>query len=290
MVVLDIPEWHPLRDRGKDQLPPIPAEWEQEFRSLLNNAVRRAEVEQAQGEVQQAAAIVNEAQATAEFWQERALFFATNPDIAMRVAHMRESLGDAEAQRYVAGLMQEDVQNLQSKLAEASNDTAQQQTIQRAQQFVNLARNALSQRYPDRPMNELNNLIAQYGTMVEVGQYAEPHADTLFELADKMLGKPMSKTEGAAAQPESAPATVDIEELRAQITAEVIEQMQAQQAEGQNRATNPMGNVPRTISTRQGGVAPPQAPQQQGGEQGSVDVPNIRRNLRKNIRLGGRSG
>jgi hypothetical protein len=267
MVEVEIPEGHWLRkDRGFEKFPPVPAEFVDSLKGVLADPVRRSEVREATERAQQYADQLQEAATVAEYWQERAAFFATNPEIALRVEQIKESMGEEEARRYIGGLMQEDSEVLAQKVYE-TRQAAQQETVNRdAAVFVTYARKDLGNLYPNSTPQQIDNIIEMYGRAVHAGQVPRVHRDTMREFAGSILGTPSS-----APQKEKAPETFTKEQMEEAVR-------KAREEAASRASSNPLGSI------SPGSVSAPNANPNAVPENQQPSVPNIRehrRNLRR---------
>ena len=114
---IQIPDGHPLRDRGRQYLDELTPE---ESRSLFNNPVKQRDVEQSRREAQELRMENARLKAEAAARKEIATQAFSSPEVVARYAEIREAWGEVEAQRYLRGVEAEYEATITARSAEAS--------------------------------------------------------------------------------------------------------------------------------------------------------------------------
>jgi hypothetical protein len=129
---IEIPEGHPLRDRGRryeDELTP------DEKRGLLNSFARKSELSTAQQRIQQLEADLARARAAQDGWKEQTVNVLKDPSIAAKYAEL--AAWDQEvADQWLGGLQSKYETNVNTKLQEVDQTLLQQQIQQAGQRFL----------------------------------------------------------------------------------------------------------------------------------------------------------
>lgn len=240
--MLEVPDGHFYRDRGHTQIP-VPPGLENEYRAFLNEPTRRAEVAEAAQARDNAAAEATRWQTIAEFYIERSMTLARDPQVAATVAQITESMGAEAAERYVDGLFAADEAELKDRLSKAQEASQTAQLERESNAIIAGANRVLQGRFPEMGQSQRNQLIAGFASRMEAGM-ANPTRTDLERYIDEVVGP----KQPSAPQP-------SMEELKEQIRAELqAEAEAAQQAHLATRSVNPMGGVPSAVPVAPGRV------------------------------------
>lgn len=262
MVVIDLPENHYLRERGRTQLPPVPKEWENEFRALVNDPVRRAEVRQATAERDQAARSSRKWEKATEILTNRLEQVLRDPQVSYTIHQIREQLGDDAAERHIQAVLSEDESAVLEAFSAIDRDFGDRASIAEANRFEAGATRALRGEFPLLSAGDIRYLIGTHAQAVVNGQ-AQLHWSDLKRYAQHYYAQLPAVQESqrrAAAQAEA--------QQQAQQQAE-----QERQAEASRRAAaNPMGRFHPSAAVAGMGADPTPNP-------GEVNVRDQRKNL-----------
>lgn len=254
-VMIELPQDHPLRDRGLAAIP-VPSQHEQELRSLLNNPVRVAEVQAAQSRAAQAEAALAHAHARYDALAERFQQTLANPQLLA-------SIHDAGTYDplYAEALVNYQLQQAGAAAGQAGEQAAAEVGFrqQAAGAIVSGLENLLATRY-----------TAWGGDIPEAaalafGQHWRNH--------ERAAGRPLipSTTDLAAffdhyyvrdpryaaehQQRTAAQQPVDREALAAEIRAQVLAELNAERERAEAAsAANPMGRMPAVAAVRTPGA------------------------------------
>lgn len=251
-VVLEIPEGHPLRDRGKDSLPPIPAEWENDFRRLLNEPVRRAEVDEAVSARLDAENQREQAWAVAEHYAARTQAILSDPQTLVTILEAAETLGENGFKTFVDGLVHQDENALNEKLTKLQTSSQERALTQEADRFVKLARADLATTYPSLTPQESDKLIAGYASLLEAGYYDSAHASTFRTYVKGVV----SNDPRLAAKAQEKP--MDRDTLKKELLEEIRREEKARaEAHRQKRSEIPLSGATTPLGTRATGSGSP---------------------------------
>lgn len=238
---LDVQEGNPLRDRGKTRIP-CPPGLENEFRSILNDPVRRARVEQAERaltEVQEEALTWKTA---TEFYVARALQLVKDPTISETYARYVAEFGEQHAELWLSGLMDQDEKGLETKLSEAKQAQIEKQGKTEAAAFRLGATRHLMGAYPGITEPQVKQLIGQFAALASAGYVSDdvPIAHSFKQFAQRQLG--------SAPQPAAPAPVVDPAAERAALKAELLAELRAEEqnrmrAVASGRAPHPLAAI-----------------------------------------------
>lgn len=250
-VRIALEEGHPLRERGLVELPfDVPKEHEETARWLASQPVKKREISEAHEQARTAHRQALEAQAEAAFWRENAGSILT-PEFYAKYADIKQTYGEADAERYKAAIMAEAQGKLSEKRAEVTREMAARETVQTAQQFRALAYQDATARYPGWTPGEVDQALQAYGAWIHATKATAPSAQDWYRIADVLYsGSPA----GQARRAEEARRIEASAASRATTEAQERERQALEQA-AQGRARNPLGAVPNV----QTGLAVPGA-------------------------------
>lgn len=228
--VKEVPEGHFYRDRGKTHLA-VPPGWENEMNAFLNDPVKRADVSLAQQAALDARHEAARWQATAEYYVERAMALAQNPDVALKVARIREDYGEQEAEYFLTGLFDEDQQALSQKLGEIQRQVVTSEQERQADAVIAGMQKTIQQIAPNTNPDVQRQLMQGFALMLSENKAKPTAGDFKAYLKQFGIGSP-------------PPAPVDRDAIKAEIMAEIRhEAEQAQRTHSQKLRTTPFAGV-----------------------------------------------
>lgn len=179
VVRIEVPVDNPLRDQGLEFIDARP-EQERAIRALLNNPVRRREVEEAQRSASELQAKAALAEAAADAWKERALAAFKDPNLALRYRELSNTpgYGPEAADRYMRGELQDMEQAVRSKQGEAEGRIAQERVTREVMAFEQQARESATRGYAPEITrlpgfsNAMQSALRQYGTALRMQEEA----------------------------------------------------------------------------------------------------------------------
>lgn len=236
-IMLD--EDDPLRERGKEYLD-VPAEEEQEIRSLLNRKTRHREVEQAKREARELRARLKALQSS---------------DVPRWTEENQETYDDLErhydkaaAEAYKRGVMEEAEQAIENRTKEALEE---EDTLENAATFLRDIQTHAPTRYAfwqaDGTLSRrLAGALADYGKLVDLG-LRKPSADHFFRYLDEDYGRdPQVQQAIAARRTEQREEQFKerLETEREALKREILEELGIQAQDRRDRTLrNPMGRL-----------------------------------------------
>lgn len=251
-VRIELPEDHPLRERGKDSILAPEAEAD-EYKGLAGSYARRREVEQAteyakqvenralqlEREVMQAKANYD---ALSEAW-EQAL---QSPALLQQIQEVREYQGEEAAARMIRGIKAELSEKGNARLQEIQQQFVQQQVEHTATEFLGTALRAGQQRYPQWSEQEFRQALAVYGSHADATRVQKLDLNEFFDFADVIyVRKPevQQALRSAMEQRQQQEAAARQAEIEAARNAAIEEAKAAEAARladaAKRRATNP---------------------------------------------------
>lgn len=177
-VRIEVPEGHPLRTRGTHRV--VPKEDEEYFRWGMNNHVRESTAREAEQRAQELQRQLQESreqglrhQAELNALKEQTAELYGDPKILERAKEIRETWGDEDAERYLAGALA-GYQDRSAKAYEELTVAERTRVVQaEANQFTTQATELYRQRYPGWSPDRYRKAIVAYGAMLEAnGQNA----------------------------------------------------------------------------------------------------------------------
>lgn len=237
MVVIEVPEGHYLQERGRKHLPPVPKEFENDFRALLNDSTRRSEV-------QAAMAARDQSQLQATQWEKAALMMGErleqvlrDPRLAISVAQIREQYGDEVADRHIEAILSEDEQRVSEALQAVQKEWSDRSVQAQAEEFRRQGQARLASKFPLMTAGDIDFLIQAHARAASEGrvpftlEQLEAGAQRYYQ------NHPAVRAQTRAQELESAEAARKAEEQR-----KASEAAAAAAAEELRRA-NPMGRM-----------------------------------------------
>lgn len=257
-VRIELPEDHPLRERGRDHVL-APAEMEEDYRGLVNSPVRRREVEAAQQQVGQLEQSLIQLQASlraqAEFQQ--ALF--SDRRVMDTYWAIESDHGQEAAASWLQGVLAENGRSVEQYVTQAQQQRAAEQHEQAAQGFLADVHSQIPTLYPLWGQAERSRALLAYASYArESGeplsiqnfrQFADARYVQHPEVQAMLRARLAEQQQQAAAEVQRQQA----EAARAQL-----------QAHAARQAEVPMAGVPAIAATGQPApVATPNAPSAQ---------------------------
>lgn len=241
-VKLDLPEGHPLRDRGHTHSI-VPAAQEEYHRWAINNAVRNNQLQEAQRHRREAEDALIRMNAELAARQEFALEALKNPALSQHIAEIRAEWGDEAAERYVAGLMAEQQGNIQQRVQAELQRVNAAAVNRQATEFVDGAIRASLQRYNHWTEGEIRRAVAAYGSTLAAEGRDNATLDDFLDFADVLyVRNPVVRDELSRYKTETQRAT---EERQRQEAAEA-ERRRLQDA-ATRAAEVPFAGIPATL-------------------------------------------
>lgn len=246
---IPIPEDHPLRARGREYLDQLTPD---ELKGLLNNPIRRAQVE--------------EAIARAHEWKEHAerleaerevLRTPTDPDVLRIAEEIGEMHGEEAKAFFLAGREIKQGQQVDEKLAERRRAEAEAENEAVANRFIDDATHLHRSRYPQWSNTEFAQVLGAYGALVQERGQTSLSMDELRQMADiQYLQRPDVREDlKARRQAEANRMREEIAKTeRERLAAEEREKLEAA---AERRRGYPLGRLPSTaIAAQAVGVTP----------------------------------
>ena len=267
LVMIEVPEGHPLRDRGVSELPAT-AETEREVRRLLNDPVRRAEVDALKSETYQLRQQAEEYLQVAELGFQKAEDFLVNFELLEQIYDTGQRFGEEAARRLARAALFDTAGDVEKVRAEAKAKVDALRARDTSNDFVRSADNYMRANYPLLSHQERITMINQYVANVERGSIDRLHADTFkayvqpaYDLHPRVLEK--RAADAKAAQEKAA--------------ADAAAQAEAARVAALQKQANPIGRMPTS------GIATGAEPKEFSGS-----VRDFRRDLAngKAIKLG----
>ena len=252
-VRIDLPEGHPLRERGRESA--LVPEADQDYhRWAVNNAVRARSLEQMRENAAQIEQRAVELHATLQAREAFVAELFNNPAVITQVQEIREYHGEDAAKRFVAGLMSEQAEGVQERVRTASQQYQQQQIDQQAHAYVENVLQQSAARYAEWGPQEIRESLAAFGSYIEARGVAEPSPEDFFRFADAAYIATPRVQESLRAQQAREREAQDAAARQAR-EAEEAARAQAErerlQAAATVQNTNPWGRIPVSANTGQ---------------------------------------
>lgn len=191
LVELDVPEGHWLRDMGKEKLPPMPKEWEESLRGMLNDHARRGDVQTAMQRATQAEDRLAQLEAELTYIRE-------NPQVLQRgkkeddpvYKDLLQAYGPEQAERYWNG------QNPDAELDQVRQEAVRERQVEAVKEYAeNFKRAAMidalgspqhgvQARYPNWTADAVQQHLRAYGSLVNAEGKSELTAQDWYSFAD----------------------------------------------------------------------------------------------------------
>lgn len=236
LVKVEVPEGHPIRDRGKTELL-VPADDEREIRRLLNDPVRRAELDAARNETFRYQAEAEEYKALAEIGWRKAEDMLVDSNLLEEIYEINALRGPEAARRYVRSVLFESESEVDKARTEARQRIDTLRSRDEGNRFAVAADRAMTSRYPELTQTERHRILSDYTTHVHNGSIPRLHAETLFEYADRVYSSHPRVLEQRAAKAEEARKADEAKKAE-----------EARLAEARKQA-NPLGRMPSPGTT-----------------------------------------
>lgn len=244
-VRIELPEAHPLRDRGRDYVL-APEGQEAEYRNLVNTPVRRAELEAATQRAEALEQQMIQYQATLQARNEFLQQVLTDPTLAQRLAEVREVYGEDAAQDFLNGILARQDGSIKERVEQLAQAAEAQRTAQAAQQFFTDVTAQASSLFPHWSAGEVQEALYAFGSFCEAKNVPSATLQDFVEFANPYyIRHPRVQ-----------------EEVRGYLSRQEQEQAAKQQAleeQAQRLAGNPMGRIP-VAAVHAGATAPVTAP------------------------------
>lgn len=260
-VRVPYPEGHPMRAQGVDY-EDVPAAAEQRIRALMNaqDPARRSELERLRRSSQEAAQRALAAEAQLAFYRDHGNEL-WSPEDQEKYDSILSTWGEADAERFKRGRMQENQERLNQVTEQAMVSDIDQNYERAATTFRTEAFTYLPQYLPGITQEDINEALEMYGSRVnrlqaqlleqgyapaQIAEALQPSRQMFFEVAGNFL-----KTRpGVIEALRSRQAAEDAERQR--IAAEERERQQAELREAAGRhARNPQRRLGGATSTSQ---------------------------------------
>lgn len=281
-VRIALPEGHPLRDRGREFVDAPKAD-EDYHRWAINNAVRRAEVEQYQSRLAQMEEQLVRLQAT----QGATAEWQNTPEYREAFAQYQEiaAVDQKAAERFWKGVQGELQEVAEKKFGEAQTQRTQQQNVQRAQQFQAEAAQVIQGYMPPEVLQipaigqAYQQALYEYANEVEFrelrGEKVEydPYAVARrFNVIAEQIPQVSQWIKGQREQQTAAEREKIAAEVKAKAEAEAKERERKQlEAATAKRRTNPHGALAMNMGTGRDALP-------------STDAPRNAKELRQSLR------
>ncbi|HWV58692.1 MAG TPA: hypothetical protein VNZ57_14645 [Longimicrobiales bacterium] len=185
-VRLEVPEGHPLRDRGVTSI--VAPEAEADYhRYQLNNPVRARAVEEArlaQREAEQRAQQLEQELLRTQAQLETYLSVFTNADVTDQLQRIRDEYGEEGALRYLRGLLVEQQERIDRAVDERVQERLAVEVQQQAQGIVRSLIAERPQRYPHWSDEELRRVVAAWGSYMDQAGVQHFDRQAFYEFAD----------------------------------------------------------------------------------------------------------
>lgn len=258
-VRVEIPEGHPLRERGKTHLTTAEGD-AAETRAVLNQWRKNSEIEAAQKAVREAERSRLAAEADAQFWREQGQQFF-GPDFDVQYKDIEQAYGKEAAERFKNGVLAE----AQTKMMEARTEKVREQELgelqRHAEQFMTLAEQDARSRYPaffdpyGRPNEAYKRAMASYGAYLNGTGTGELKAADWYRFADMEHNRIPEVQRAMEARQTEERARLAQEAARLAQEQAAAREKQLLEEAAANRRTLPFGGTPRI----QRDAAPPSA-------------------------------
>lgn len=250
---IDLPEGHPLRDQGIEALTVSEGE-EQSVRALLNNPVRRAELEEARGYAGQLEEALVRHQAALRAANEFNAVLFRDPRVMDTYRAIETDQGPDAATLWLNGLLTEHsqgidqyVQEAQAARATRQAEIVSQQHAQAAETFLATAFEQAPQVYPHWSPDEFRSALSAYASFAKASNAPALSVDDFRQYADALyIRHPQVQAQVQAFVNQRTQAEAErIANERATKVREEAARAAALAAE------NPMGGIPSQLHTGQ---------------------------------------
>lgn len=301
-VRLDLPDKHPLRDRGTAYLD-VPLEREQEFRHLVNTPIRRAEVERAEAEAKRARDLYERARSENAQLRARLEIVESggdslaDPQVRRLYEDIKETYGEEQAELFKAGLDAKRNEQVRAREQELLSATQWEGIAQKFMQDVGAGirtrypiweqSGELTQtvvvRQPDgktvrgvEPSPKVTAVLERFAARVDAGT-AEPTAEEFFRMLDiEYVLDPRVKAQVAAYNEQK------LKREREQAAKDALAKAKAEEeARLKDAATRRVANPHRGLATVQTGTPSTTPPE---SDFTGMTPGQVRRQLREEVR------
>src|SRR5690606_36140074 len=176
-VRIELPEGHPLRAQGLAHID-APKEQERAIRSLVNDPVRRAELDAARTEIRNLREQVIQLQARERALSETWDSTLTDPAIAAQIADIRQTCGDEAAETFKRGLRDQIDRKANEHQSELAKQEAERLNDMNARAFASVVEQKIASTFPTWWTHKpgfgslVNEAISEYAAVLQMKENA----------------------------------------------------------------------------------------------------------------------